>query len=92
MCIPETAPSVCREVLEESRELRIMLCREKRTGTRVGTSVIAACGEPPQPASTATVCNLFKCDKHAADVQQLARRCAPQGRSAGTAMLLQHSS
>lgn len=32
------------EVLEESRELRIMLCREKRTGTRVGTSVIAACG------------------------------------------------
>ncbi|KAK9803657.1 hypothetical protein WJX72_009039 [[Myrmecia] bisecta] len=32
------------EVLEESKELRIMLCREKRTGSRVGTSVIAACG------------------------------------------------
>ncbi|KAK9822175.1 hypothetical protein WJX81_006438 [Elliptochloris bilobata] len=32
------------EVLEGATELRLMLCREKRTGTRVGTSVIAACG------------------------------------------------
>lgn len=38
--------SVCREVLEGATELRLMLCREKRTGTRVGTSVIAACGAP----------------------------------------------
>ena len=37
---------VCREVLEGATELRLMLCREKRTGTRVGTSVIAACGAP----------------------------------------------
>ncbi len=34
----------CREVLEGATELRLMLCREKRTGTRVGTSVVAACG------------------------------------------------
>lgn len=32
------------EVLEESRELRIVLCREKRSGTRVGSAVVAACG------------------------------------------------
>ena len=35
----------CREVLEESRELRIVLCREKRSGSRVGSAVVAACGE-----------------------------------------------
>lgn len=28
-----------------------MLCREKRSGTRVGTSVIAACGKPLLNAS-----------------------------------------
>lgn len=33
-----------RDVLENATELRLMLCREKRSGTRVGTSVIAACG------------------------------------------------
>ncbi|BDA41887.1 hypothetical protein COCOBI_02-6850 [Coccomyxa sp. Obi] len=32
------------DVLENATELRLMLCREKRSGTRVGTSVIAACG------------------------------------------------
>lgn len=32
------------EVLEGSNELRLMLCREKLTGGRKGTSVIAACG------------------------------------------------
>ncbi|CAK0746273.1 hypothetical protein CVIRNUC_001679 [Coccomyxa viridis] len=32
------------DVLENANELRIMLCREKRSGTRTGTSVIAACG------------------------------------------------
>ena len=53
-----------------------MLCREKRTGTRVGTSVIAACGEPPQSASTAAVCKLFRSHKRAAYVQQLALRYA----------------
>ena len=52
-----------------------MLCREKRTGTRVGTSVIAACGEPLQPASTASICKLSRSHRHAADVQQLALRC-----------------
>ena len=36
-----------RDVLENAKELRLMLCREKRSGTRVGTSVIAACGEAP---------------------------------------------
>ena len=43
---------VCREVLEGATELRLMLCREKRTGTRVGTSVIAACGAPRKSGST----------------------------------------
>ena len=38
---------MCRDVLENANELRIMLCREKRSGTRTGTSVIAACGEEP---------------------------------------------
>ena len=33
-------------MVENSNELRIMLCREKRSGTRTGTSVIAACGKP----------------------------------------------
>lgn len=32
------------EVLEGASELRLMLCREKRVGARVGTSVVAACG------------------------------------------------
>ena len=36
----------CRDVQENANELRIMLCREKRSGTRSGTSVIAACGAP----------------------------------------------
>ncbi len=37
----------CSEVLEGATELRIMLCKEKRTAgsSRVGTSVVAACGE-----------------------------------------------
>lgn len=34
-----------REVLEESRELRIVLCREQKNGPRVKSSVVAACGE-----------------------------------------------
>ena len=34
-----------REVLEESRELRIVLCREQKTGSRNRSSVVAACGE-----------------------------------------------
>ena len=53
-----------------------MLCREKRTGTRVGTSVIAACGEPVQSVSTDPICKQFISNKHAANVQQLALRCA----------------
>ncbi len=36
---------VCREVLEESRELRIVLCRPKISGSRTGSAVVAACGE-----------------------------------------------
>ncbi|KAL3132456.1 hypothetical protein ABBQ32_009009 [Trebouxia sp. C0010 RCD-2024] len=32
------------EVLEESRELRIVLCREQKNGPRVKSSVVAACG------------------------------------------------
>ena len=40
-----------RDVLESSKELRLMLCRERRTGTRVGTSVIAACGATEREAS-----------------------------------------
>eukprot|EP00887_Chlorella_sp_A99_P002540 scaffold6.g2540.t1 len=32
------------EVLESASELRIMLCREKRSGDKVGTSIVAACG------------------------------------------------
>ncbi|KAG1672621.1 hypothetical protein FOA52_002101 [Chlamydomonas sp. UWO 241] len=32
------------EVLEGANELRILLCREKNTGTKKGTSVLAACG------------------------------------------------
>jgi hypothetical protein len=36
---------LCREVLEGSKELRLMLCREKFAGNKRGTSVIAACGE-----------------------------------------------
>lgn len=31
-------------VLDGASELRLMLCREKRVGARVGTSVVAACG------------------------------------------------
>ncbi len=34
-----------REVLEESRELRIVLCRPKISGSRTGSAVVAACGE-----------------------------------------------
>ena len=39
------------EVLEGATELRIMLCKEKRTAgsSRVGTSVVAACGELTAP-------------------------------------------
>jgi hypothetical protein len=44
------ARSVPREVLEGSNELRLMLCREKHTGNRVGTSVISACGASSPPA------------------------------------------
>ena len=43
---------MCRDVLENANELRIMLCREKRSGTRTGTSVIAACGEQPECMNT----------------------------------------
>jgi len=32
------------DVLDNSNELRILLCRDKNTGTKKGTSVIAACG------------------------------------------------
>ncbi|KAA6428308.1 MAG: A kinase anchor 9, partial [Trebouxia sp. A1-2] len=32
------------EVLEESRELRIVLCRPKTSGSRTGSAVVAACG------------------------------------------------
>lgn len=32
------------EVLEESRELRIVLCRPKISGSRTGSAVVAACG------------------------------------------------
>lgn len=35
----------CRELLEGSSELRLMLCREKFQGNKKGTSVVAACGE-----------------------------------------------
>ena len=39
----------CRDVLDGSNELRIMLCKDKLvptgTGSKRGTSVIAACGE-----------------------------------------------
>lgn len=36
----------CSEILEGSSELRIMLCKEKRspTSSRIGSSVVAACG------------------------------------------------
>lgn len=40
-----------REVLEGANELRVMLCRDKLvqsgSGTKRGTSVLAACGEQP---------------------------------------------
>ena len=45
---------MCRDVLENANELRIMLCREKRSGTRTGTSVIAACGEQPKCMNSVT--------------------------------------
>eukprot|EP00884_Botryococcus_braunii_P020982 jgi/Botrbrau1/7568/Bobra.0159s0018.1 len=32
------------DVLDGANELRLMLCREKKNGQRVGTSVVAACG------------------------------------------------
>ena len=32
------------EILEGAKELRIMLCRQRQTGSKTGTSVIAACG------------------------------------------------
>ena len=37
----------CSEVLEGATELRIMLCKEKRSGGNLGTSVVAACGACP---------------------------------------------
>lgn len=38
------------EVLEGSKELRIVLCRDKRSGTQHRTSVVAACGERASPS------------------------------------------
>lgn len=32
------------EVKDGSKELRLMLCKEKKTGTRLGTSCVSACG------------------------------------------------
>ncbi len=48
--------ALCSEVLEGASELRIMLCKEKRSGSSVGTSVVAACGAQPAKYSLANSC------------------------------------
>lgn len=42
VCTPNTACH--REVLQGATELRLLLCKEKRTTTRISSSTVAACG------------------------------------------------
>lgn len=52
---------LCSEVLEGSKELRIVLCRDKRSGTQHRTSVVAACGTPTTSAMLARSIKAWTC-------------------------------
>ncbi len=64
-------------MLENANELRIMLCREKRSGTRTGTSVIAACGELHTHQNHSLLALLFPLDT-ALDITPLHREAEAQ--------------